>query len=187
MTTFPAFHARVGVLALAAVLLPAIGVLGAEAALPVPSDQPTTPQELPTPTSPTAPATPTVAVPPPLPPATSDATATTATPAARDPTVPSVSLRSALDKSQRAASASARPVPPVKLPEIVRRAFIQVAGKPAQAIIEAGGTTRHTIVAGSQFTVDAGLGASLALRVVRLTADEIEIEIPSLHQTLVIR
>ncbi len=101
-----------------------------------------------------------------------------------DPTVPSGPLRAALEKS-RQAGASARSAE-TKAPEITLRGRIQVAGKPPQAVIEVG-TALYIIATGSRMTVDSGHGQTMELRVGAITLEEIEIELPALRQTVVIR
>ena len=104
----------------------------------------------------------------------------------RDPTVPTGELKSILDKGKRPAEAAAKPVPP-KLPELILRGRIQVAGKPARAILEAPGGTMYIVTAGSRLTIAGGPGEGIVLQVVAVTMDEIQVEAPATHQNVVVR
>jgi hypothetical protein len=125
-------------------------------------------------------------------PATSVITAATAVSAApalqslppRDPTVPSADLRSALDRGSRSTGAGHAGA---KAPEITLRGRIQMAGKPVVALIEVGGKNLYPVTEGTRLTVESGRGEGLTLQIVRLTLDEVEIEVVGLHQKVTVR
>ena len=75
----------------------------------------------------------------------------------------------------------------MKAPEIVLRGRIQMAGQPVKALIEVGGKGLYPVTEGTRLTVESGRGESLTLQVVRLTLDEVEIEIVGLHQKVTVR
>ena len=98
-----------------------------------------------------------------------------------DPTSMGSKLQSALNLS------SASKVKNAAAPRITKRAFIDVENHAPEAVIELEGLGLITIVQGSSIPMTLRTGTSVTFRVVRLTAELIEIEIPGTGQVLTIR
>lgn len=103
--------------------------------------------------------------------------------AAQDPTQTSASLQAFLNASEHTTARSAEGV----LPSIVRRAYIEVDGRPPEAILDIGGMGLLTVREGSSATLRSANGGAVTVRIARLTADETQIEIPATGATFVVR
>ena len=101
-----------------------------------------------------------------------------------DPTRPSEKLRPFLNPLGSATQPAAKDAP---LPRIVKRAFLQAGKRPAEALVEVNGSPLISIQQGSTITVTTQQGASLTIRVTKLSADEIGIELPATGQKATIR
>jgi hypothetical protein len=105
-----------------------------------------------------------------------------APPQLRDPTEADSSLKQALD-SIRAPGANGRSL---SVPQVVNRGMVLVSGKPPEALIEVQGAGLFFVHEGSVVTAGSS-DQNVVMRIVRLSADGIEIEIASQKQRLIVR
>jgi endonuclease YncB( thermonuclease family) len=114
------------------------------------------------------------------------APAATTQPAQQDPTRPSDKLRPFLTPLAGAATRPAEAKEPA-LPRIVKRAFLQLGGRPPEALVEIEGSSLISIRQGSTVTVTTRQGETVTIRITKLSADEITIEMPATGRKATIR
>jgi hypothetical protein len=104
-------------------------------------------------------------------------------PTLRDPTEADAALGQALDEAHLPGANRGRGT---GAPQIINRGMVIVAGKPAEALIEVPGGITFFVHEGS--VINAGAkDENTVMRVVRLSADGIELEIASRKQRLILR
>ena len=105
-------------------------------------------------------------------------------PAQLDPTQPDPRLRPFLSS----AGSSTRPsAEKSALPRITKRAFLQTDNHEPEALLDIEGSGMFSIQKGSTVTITTRQGASLTIRITKLSADEIEIETPATGQKVTLR
>jgi len=113
--------------------------------------------------------------------ATTSPSATTE-PSAADPTQPDQRLRTFLNPP------STRPA--VEKPALVRitkRAFLQTENSEPEALIEIEGAEMVSVKKGSTVSVASRQGRPVTIHVIKLSSDEIEIEVPATGEKVTIR
>ena len=104
-----------------------------------------------------------------------------------DPTQPSPKLRQILRGPERSAEVVQRPAEPLKPPEIALKGLIRAAGKPAAAMIELKGRHAQVVREGAQISGITSDGGNVEMIIKKISLDGVEIEIPKLKQTLIVR
>jgi len=116
-------------------------------------------------------------------PAAQPADAPDEAPPLRDPTEADSALKRALEGMQAPGAGRTRAA---AVPKINRLGLVIVTGKPPEALIEVTGAGLFFVHEGSSISAVAGDGVTL-MRVVRISGDEVEIEIASQKQTMIVR
>ncbi len=114
--------------------------------------------------------------------ATSGPSATTET-AAADPTQPDQRLRTFLNPPAATRPAVEKPA----LARITKRAFLQTENSEPEALIEVEGGGTVSVKKGSTVSVPTHQGKNVTIHVVKLSPDEIEIEVPATGEKITIR
>jgi hypothetical protein len=102
---------------------------------------------------------------------------------AKDPTVPSARMKQAL--TERRAEVFKEELP--KLPELTLKGLVKGGESGASAMIEIKDSGTQLVRAGSEISVALSGGGSLGMKITKINADSVEIEVPALKQTLVLR
>jgi hypothetical protein len=104
-----------------------------------------------------------------------------APPKTDDPTVPGPAIRELLDQSKQTTAQTPQAVP--GLPTVRLRARVAVRNKSTIAIIEIDGRL-YSVRPGDEFSVNTENGAPTPMRVVKLTATEMQIELVNRKMTV---
>jgi len=104
-----------------------------------------------------------------------------------DPTQPSPRLKQVLRGPEKAAEVVQRPVEPAKPPEITLKGLIRAAGKPAAAMIELKDRQAQIVREGAQISGIASDGSVVEILIKKISSNGVEVEIPKLKQTLIVR
>lgn len=103
----------------------------------------------------------------------------------QDPTQPSKRMRRMLAPEPAAAPEAARPTLP-KLPAMVLKGLVVAANGQGIAILEIHGFGQLLVKPNSQLVVPSD-GRSLTIQIGRISGEGVEMRVPELEQTLVIR
>ncbi|HYF52608.1 MAG TPA: hypothetical protein VEJ63_24590 [Planctomycetota bacterium] len=104
---------------------------------------------------------------------------------AKDPTALSPRMKQALTTEKRGEVVKEVELP--KVPEISLKGLVKAGESGATAIIEIKDAGSQLVRAGSDISITASDGSTLALKVKKVTQDSVEIEVPALKQTLIVR
>jgi len=106
----------------------------------------------------------------------------------RDPTQPSARLKQALLKSHTEKTVVAvKPVEIPKLPELALKGIVENGQGESAAIVQIAGKELHTVRKGTELSVTASDGSKIVIVVLRVSAEGLQIEVPSQKQTFNLR